>query len=206
MPRVELEGAVREGFGAPVVAVLLVAERVHRKHARVPRHRGTPLRQHLRDAVAQHAPPAEPEVEGVRDDEGQEVLRLVDDDRAVTLERIARVAREPGARRKRVTAGVFAVIGNGRFDCDDALGERLASPEVAPGDDVRRPQAVRRDAGGIAGEQVLDLGHRIAAMRVDEQEDVLAAPDRVGISRRGAGHRGGRGGRSRHDVSGGFGA
>ena len=66
MPGVEGKRATRHLFGTTILTVLLKAESVHRKDARVAGHRGLPFGQHLGDTIPQHAPPAEAEVERMR--------------------------------------------------------------------------------------------------------------------------------------------
>ena len=69
MAGVDGERASRGLFGTTILAVLLQGERVHRQDARITGRRSLPCRQHLRDAIAHRAPPAEPEVERMRDHE-----------------------------------------------------------------------------------------------------------------------------------------
>src|SRR6516165_2253541 len=67
-------------FSAAVLAVLFEAESVHRKNACVAGDGVPPCRHHLGNAVSQHAPLAEPEVERVRNCEGENIARPVDQD------------------------------------------------------------------------------------------------------------------------------
>ena len=90
------------------------------------------MRQHFRDAVAQHLPMAESKVERVGDLQRQAVARVVDDDRAVARQRELRVAVEPCARGGGVAA--FPIVG--------AVGERV---ELAQRSGQRRK---RRAAAG----------------------------------------------------------
>src|SRR6516164_4391889 len=59
MSRVEGERPTRYLFSTTILGVLLEGERVHRKEARIARHRGVPFRQHLGDTIPHHASPAE---------------------------------------------------------------------------------------------------------------------------------------------------
>ena len=105
----EPQGLPGGRLGPRVVAVFLQAERVHAEHIAIARHARVPVRQHLRDAVAQHFPVAEPKVERVGDLQRQAVARVFDDYRAVTSQREVRVAVEPGARGGGVAA--FPIVG-----------------------------------------------------------------------------------------------
>ena len=103
MAGVDVERATRYLFSAAILAVLLEAESVHRKHACVAGNPGVPFGQHLGDAIPQHAPLAEAEVECMRDHERENVAWPVAYDGAITFDRESLVAVEPSTRRRRVT-------------------------------------------------------------------------------------------------------
>src|SRR5262249_39342193 len=88
MSGIERQRATRYFFGAAILAVLLEAESVHSKHACVAGKRRLPFGQHLGDAITQHAPLAEPEVERMRSDKRKNVARPVDDYGAITFNRV----------------------------------------------------------------------------------------------------------------------
>ena len=90
MSGIEGERATRYLFGTTILAVLLEAERVHRKDARVAGHRGLPFGQHLGDTIPHHAPLAEAKVERMCDHERENVARPVDHDGTVTFDRKSR--------------------------------------------------------------------------------------------------------------------
>ena len=99
MAGVEGERPTRRLFGLSILAVLLEAEGVHRKQARVVARFGVPIRKDLCDPVPQHASPAKAEVERVGERERDDVARPIDDDRPIAFERERGV--RPQARRAR---------------------------------------------------------------------------------------------------------
>jgi len=100
MTGIKCQRAPRDFFGKAVLSILLEGKSVHRKDARITRHLGHPVRQHLRDPVAHHAPPAEVEVERVRDRKRQNVMRPVDQDGPVKCDCMCRIAVAAKACRR----------------------------------------------------------------------------------------------------------
>ncbi len=92
MSGVERERAARHLFSTTILAVLLEGEPVHRKDARVAGRCSLPFGHHLGDTIPHRAPPAEAEVERMRDHKRQDIARPVDDDGAVTFDRENRIA------------------------------------------------------------------------------------------------------------------
>jgi hypothetical protein len=177
MSGIERERAARHPFGAMILAVLLEAERIHRKDAGVAGLGGLPLGQHADDTLPHHAPLAEAEVERVCDDECQNVVRPVDDDGAVAFGRERLIAREPGPRGGRVTVRWRALLRVRRFDGGHARGQHGPRCVVVGTHDERGAQTVAEHALGIVGKHPLDLGGRIPAMGEHELERVLASPE-----------------------------
>ncbi len=75
-----------------------------------------PFWQDLSDAIPQHAPQAQAKVERVRHDKRDDVVREVDHDGAITLDRQGLIAVKPGARRRSVAARVMIDMRANRFD------------------------------------------------------------------------------------------
>jgi hypothetical protein len=92
MTWIECQRAPRDFFGAAVLSILLEGKGVHRKDTRITRHLSRPVRQHLRDSIAHHAPVAKVEVERVRHCKRQNILRPLGEDCAVKYDRIRRIA------------------------------------------------------------------------------------------------------------------
>jgi hypothetical protein len=65
-------------FGATVLTILFKAESVHRKNARVAVEGLVPFRNHLGDAISQHASLAEAEIKCMRSRKRENVVWLVD--------------------------------------------------------------------------------------------------------------------------------
>jgi hypothetical protein len=108
---IEGKSPPRRPLGPPILAVLLEAEGVHRKHAWIGARLGAPFGQDLSNAVAQHPAPPETEVKRVGNRERDDVARPIDDNRAVAFERRSRAAIEPGARGRCVAARRIAPVG-----------------------------------------------------------------------------------------------
>jgi hypothetical protein len=173
MPRVVRERGTRFRLGAHVEAVLFETERMHGEHARVVRHRGIPRGQRLLDAVAQHRPAAESEVERMRGRERDDVARVVEQEGAVAFEREGRVAGEPGLGRGGVAAGGIAQVRPGQLDRRDARRELGARRMAVAAHDDRDAQAVGSDVGRIVGERAVHHGGGIAAMGQQHVEGLL---------------------------------
>src|SRR5262249_50789189 len=116
MSGIESERAPRNLLGTAILAVLLQAERIHCEDARVAGQRVVPFGQHLGDTGAQHAPPAEAEVERMRDRERDDVARPVDDNGPVTFESKGRIAPQPCTRCGRVTTSRIVQVWGHRLD------------------------------------------------------------------------------------------
>ncbi len=179
MSGVEGKCAPRCLFGATILTVLLEAERVHGKHAGVAGHRRLPLRQHLCDAIAEHTPPAEAEIERMRDHQRENVTRPVDDDGAVTFKRKHRIAVEPGARRGRVTIRAVVRVWTRRLDGGDAHSKRRSRGGLVGTDNERGAQTMAEHPFGVVGKHPLDLQSRIPAMRKQHLERSPASLQRI---------------------------
>ncbi len=130
-------------LGTAIQRGLLEPEGVHAEHVAVARHVGAPVRQDLRDAVAQQGRLAVEEVGDMRGLHRDEVARVLDDDVTVEPQRALEVALEPGARRGGVHA--FALVGARaeRLDGRDALLQHRHCAALARHDGEGGTQAVR---------------------------------------------------------------
>ncbi len=174
MAPIERQRAARRLLGASIFPVLLEAEGVHRKHARVARRLRAPLRENLRHAVAQHPPATEPEVERVSDGERKDISRLVDDDGAVQFERERGVALRPGASRGRVAARRVACARTCRLDSGRAFGELRELRLVVRAHDERQANTMREKAAWVLGERAIDFRAGVPSLRQQKFERATA--------------------------------
>src|SRR5262249_40023848 len=81
----EVKRATRRPFGSSILAVLLKAESVHGKDARIARRGCVPRGQDMGDPISQHAPATEEEVERMRHYERENVAWPVGDEGAISV-------------------------------------------------------------------------------------------------------------------------
>ena len=117
MSRIDRERASRHLFSAAILPILFEAESIHRKNACVAGNSSVPFVQHLCDAISQHTPLAEAEVERMSDDKRENIAWTVDKDGAVTFDRKVLIAVKPSARCGRVAARRIVGVRAKRFDC-----------------------------------------------------------------------------------------
>ena len=87
MARIDGQGLPRYPFGGTIFAILFKAKGVHCEHTRISGHARLPLRQDLRDAIAEQEASAQAKVERMCGHERENIARKIDDDRAVKLGR-----------------------------------------------------------------------------------------------------------------------
>ena len=156
------ERDARLGFGAGVVAVLLERKRMHRAHRGVAREVRAPVPQGARDAALHPCATARVEVERLRDEERDEIARILVDDRAVDRRGSSLRAGEPGPCGVGMGPLAPGRAGAERVDAGDRLGEVTGARFVPPDDQERRTQRMPHREAAVPREAALDLGERIA--------------------------------------------
>jgi hypothetical protein len=179
MPRVELQCAPRHPFCATILAVLLEAESIHRKNACIAGHRGVPFRQDLSDAITQHAPQTQTEVQRVRNDERQNVAWKIDDDGSVTFDRESVIAVKPGARRGSVATRVIISIPANRFNRRYAFHELGSSASVVTTHDNGDAETVSEDEFRIVSKGPIYVTGRIAAICEESRQNLFKAGGQI---------------------------
>jgi hypothetical protein len=116
-----------------------------------------PFRQHLGNAVSQHASQAEPEVERMRNGERENVAWKVDNDRPVTLQRKGVIAAEPGTRRQGVTTRLCIGFPTHRLDCAYAFRKPGQARSIVATHDDSHPKAISEDRFGMIGKRQIDV-------------------------------------------------
>ena len=153
-------------LGAGVVAGLLEAEGVHAEQVAVARHFLVPVRQRLRNAVAQQDRVAEVEVDGVRGLDRDEVARVLDRDRAIAVRRQLEAALQPGSR-----GGDMRLLASRRAGADaleriDARPDQRQFALLGGHDREVGAQRMRGREVRILGKRLVDRSLRVAEVAV----------------------------------------
>ena len=170
---VHLDGPAPVGLGARVVAALLEGEAVHPEEVPVAGTALVPGREHAGDRVAHAVGAAEPEGGVVLEPEGEEVVRMVDEDPVPDEDRARLVAFEDGAERLRHQPLAGRRARRPRLGFGEGLAD-LPREEVGlkPGQEDP-PQAVRHGALGVG------LEHRLAVVDGVEAKLEVAPNGRI---------------------------
>jgi len=177
----QVERSTRHAFGASIVTVLLEAESVHGKNARIAGCGRLPCGQHPSDPIAQHLPAAKSKVECMRDDKRDDVARAVGDDGAIAIERERGIALKPGARRRRVATRRMVRVRTGRLDDRYAGGKRGSCGNIVSKHNERGAQTMAEQALRVVGKHPLDLRSGISAVFEHERERVIASTHQIAI-------------------------
>ena len=109
----------------------LQPERMHAQHIAIPWHARIPMRQHLRDSIAQHRGGAQEEVADMRHLQREQIAWVLNDDVAIGADRASLVAVQPPARRSRM--GAFTGV---RLACPVRQRHRRFLPAAAAPNDL----------------------------------------------------------------------
>ena len=157
MTRVDFQCPPRHFFSAAILAVLLEAESIHRKNAGIAGRRGIPFRQHLSNAISQHVPQTQTEVERVRNSERENVARKVDNDRPVAFDRKGVIAVKPGTRRQGVTTCLSVGFPADRLDCGYTLRKPGQVRSIVATHDESHPKTMSEDRFWMIGKRQINV-------------------------------------------------
>jgi len=175
MSGVECYRATRYLFSTAILAILFETESVHRKHACVAGKRSLPFGQHLGDAIAEHAPLAEPEVKRMRNDKRENIARPVDYDGTVTFNRENLIAVKPSTRRGRVTTRGIADVWANRFEGGHACSKLRSCGNIVGAHNDGGAQTMSEDKLGIARKYPINVARRIPTICKYRLERTFAA-------------------------------
>ena len=132
-------------------------------------HARLPLRQDLRDAIAEQEASAQAKVERMCGHECENIARKIDDDRAIKLGCAARIPSLPGSSSDGVTMGPMIGIGAGPHDKGNAGVKLFLSTGIA-GAPIKAAhrQCPNTDLGSSASNwsTVIAADHRCASTRL----------------------------------------
>ena len=152
-------------FGATVMAVLFEAESIHRKDTCVVGNRFGPLRQHLGDAISQHAPLTEAEIKCMCNRKRENVAWSVDQDCTITFNCESLIAFEPSTCRGRVTTCGVVYVRTVCFNGGYARNKLRSRGIVVATYDYCRTQAMGENELRIISKHAVDLDGGISAAR-----------------------------------------
>ncbi|MNT47008.1 hypothetical protein D3C72_1836860 [compost metagenome] len=153
---------------------------MHAEQVTVARHAVVPVRQHLRDAVAQHRRLPQQEVAQVCHLDCQQVAWIVDHDIAVQPQRAVKLAVQPRARRGQVA--LLALVQPGeRLAGFHAVAQHGLGGAVAGSQHQAGAQGMAHGEAGIGVERGVDDAERVAVVAVQQAQGRFIQLDRARV-------------------------